>query len=211
MKITIAWLALLLLLSGCKPEAQKNTMDFFETKPPKNRVEGKGFSIPVYDFEGLEALFHQGDEYTYVINFWATWCAPCIAELPFFVRLGTAYQDEMVRVVLVNLDMAKMWETHLVPFLEKREMKSYVVVLQDPKQNSWIPKVYKDWSGAIPATLIYNSGLRKFYEKPFSYEELQSELNNFLKTKTHENPDHTTDNRSGTPGTGIQPPAAGNS
>ena len=47
--------------------------------------------------------------------------------------------------------------------------------------NYWIPKVNKDWSGAIPATLIYNSNKREFFEQAFEYEELEKTLNKFLK------------------------------
>jgi hypothetical protein len=75
--------------------------------------------------------------------------------------------------------MPKMWESHLVPFIEERNLKSQVVVLDDPKQNIWIPLVDEGWSGAIPATLIYNKDKRRFYEEPFTYEELKQALSNF--------------------------------
>ncbi|MDC6351840.1 TlpA family protein disulfide reductase [Zeaxanthinibacter sp. PT1] len=211
MKFVFPFLILLMVLTACQPDKKKNTMNFLDESTPKNMVEGPDFSVPVYDFDEFETLLEQDDEYTYIINFWATWCAPCVTELPFFEKLGAAYPDEKIRVVLVNLDMAKMWDSHLVPFLEKRDLKSYVLVLDDPSQNSWIPKVDKDWSGAIPATLIYNKRQRKFYEKPFSFEELQTELNTFLNHRTHETSDHSTDTRRGTPGFGVQPGTPGNS
>jgi hypothetical protein len=73
-----------------------------------------------------------------------------------------------------------MWKSRLEPFVEEKGMKSKVVILDDPKQNEWIPKVSEDWGGGIPATLIYNKDKRTFYEKGFTYEELNEELEKFL-------------------------------
>ena len=85
-----------------------------------------------------------------------------------------------VKVVLVSLDMPSMWKSRLEPFVEKKGLQSEVVILDDPKQNTWIPKVSEEWGGGIPATLIYNKGKRSFYERGFTYEELTNELNQFI-------------------------------
>ena len=142
-------------------------------------IEATELSIPVYDFEGLEPLLHLDDGATYIVNFWATWCAPCVKEMPYFEQISSEYGTDEVQVILVSLDMPKMWESHLVPFIEERNLKSQVVVLDDPKQNTWIPLVDESWSGAIPATLIYNKDKRRFYEEPFTYEKLKQVLSNF--------------------------------
>ncbi len=137
--------------------------------------------LPVYDFEGLQPLLEQKNATTYVINFWATWCAPCVKELPYFEKLNEEQKHNNIEVILVSLDIPSMWESKLLPFVKKNKLQSRVVVLDDPKQNDWIPKVDPDWSGAIPATLIYNKDKRIFYAKPFSYEELNIELNKFTE------------------------------
>lgn len=136
--------------------------------------------IEVVDFEGLEPRLHLTADTTYVVNFWATWCKPCIKELPEFDRLAEEYSDEKVKVLLVSLDMSEHLETKLEPFVEKRGVKSEVVLLDDPKANEWIDKVSPDWSGAIPATLIYRGDQREFFEKSFTYEELEKEVIDFL-------------------------------
>lgn len=135
--------------------------------------------VPVYDFDSFQPLLQQKDDKVHVVNFWATWCAPCIAELPHFEEVGSEYPEE-IDVLLVSLDMPRMWESHLLPFIDKHQLQSKVVVLDDPAQNEWIPKVNPDWSGAIPATVIYRGKQSRFYEKPFTYEELTNELTNFL-------------------------------
>src|SRR5690606_240818 len=116
----------------------------------------------------------------YVINFWATWCKPCIKELPAFEKLASDYSAEKVKVLLVSLDFSDKLKTQVIPFIKKNNIQSEVVLLDDPDANNWIPKVSVEWSGAIPATIIYNKDNRKFYEQSFTFEELETELKTFL-------------------------------
>ena len=136
--------------------------------------------LEVYDYEGLEPLLNMKDDKTYVINFWATWCAPCIKELPYFEKLNEDYNGKNVEVILVSLDFPQQYEKKLKPYIKEKNLKSKVVALDDTDQNKWIPAISEDWSGAIPATIIYNKEKRQFYERSFTYEELQSELIQFI-------------------------------
>src|SRR6187402_288932 len=113
-----------------------------------------------------------GDENTiYVVNFWATWCAPCVKELPHFEQLNS--ENKNIKVVLVSLDFKNQFESKLLPFLKKKSINSEVVLLTDKDYNTWLPMVDKEWSGSIPATLIIKNGKKFFAERIFSsYEEL---------------------------------------
>ena len=121
----------------------------------------------------------KGDTYT-VIDFWATWCKPCIKELPYFETAAEKYADKNVKVLLVSMDFPRLLEKQVIPFIEKNNIKSPVVLLDDTGANEWIPKVDESWSGAIPATVIYNAKERKFYERSFTLEDLEKEINTFL-------------------------------
>ena len=138
-----------------------------------------GVSVKAYDFDKLEYFLTQKNDTTYVVNFWATWCVPCVEELPHFEELNAKYKKDKIKVMLVSLDMYKMVESKLLPFIKEKQLKSDVVYLRDPDQNTWLPKVDSTWSGALPATLIYNKDMRKFYEKSFTYAELEKEVSNF--------------------------------
>ena len=135
--------------------------------------------LEVHDFAGIAPYLELKDSKTYVVNFWATWCAPCVKELPHFETLQANYKDS-VEVILVSLDFPHQYETKLKPFIQKYNLKSKVVVLDDPDMNSWIPKVNPQWDGAIPVTIIYNESKRLFYSRTFTYEELELELKTFF-------------------------------
>lgn len=145
------------------------------------KEESKEITFTEVDFNGLEKVLNKQNNKTYVVNFWATWCAPCVKELPYFERINKQYKDKNVEVVLVSLDFPKHFDTKLKNFINEKQLQSELYALNDMDSNYWIPKVNKDWSGAIPATLIYNSNKREFFEQAFEYEELERTLNEFLK------------------------------
>jgi len=165
-----------IFLLSCKDEIKKDELSVIDN----NKVTESNYDLEVYDFKGFEKFLNQSDDKVYVVNFWATWCAPCIKELPYFEALNESYSNKNVEVLLVSLDFPKNYEKKLVPYIEKEHLKSKVIALNDPDANSWIQKVNEDWSGAIPATLIYSKNKRQFYEKSFSYDELKTEVEQFL-------------------------------
>lgn len=177
-----------IMLTSCNKKTETETEKTSETvtevqkstPPTPLKVYSKdGVSVKAYDFDKLEYFLTQKNDTTYVVNFWATWCVPCVEELPHFEKLNEKYKKDKVKVMLVSLDMYKMVESRLLPFIKEKQLKSDVVYLRDPDQNTWLPKVDSTWSGALPATLIYNKDKRKFYEKSFTYDELEKEVSNF--------------------------------
>ncbi len=167
------YLVFLVTLVNCKGE-QNVALDATDV------YKSKGVEIPMYDFESFKPLLSINDGKTRVINFWATWCKPCVAELPYFELINSRYPDNEVEVILVSLDLPKQVETKLIPFLRKQKIESKVILLDDPDANSWIPKVNKNWSGSIPATIIYKGNTVNFYERSFTYNELEKELKKIL-------------------------------
>ena len=138
--------------------------------------------VPSLNYEQLKPLLNkEGDNKTYVVNFWATWCAPCVKELPYFERVNKEYKDKNVEVLLVSLDFPKKKESKLITFIAKKNIQSEVVLLDDVNEQFWIADISEKWSGALPATLIYNKDKREFYEKSFTEEELQKEIQSFIK------------------------------
>lgn len=147
----------------------------FSCKPENN----KSISLEIHDFSGIEPYLNLEGDKTYVVNFWATWCAPCVKELPHFEALQEKYKEE-IEVILVSLDFPHQYESKLKPFIQKYQLQSKIVVLDDPDMNSWIPKIDPQWDGAIPITVIYNASKRLFFNQTFSYKELETELQTFF-------------------------------
>ncbi len=142
-------------------------------------TSGMRAQIPVYDFEAFEHLLQKDNDTTYVINFWATWCVPCVKELPDFEKVNATYKHEKFKMILVNLDFRRDLERRVLPFIDNHGLNSKVVMLSDPNSNEWIPKVNLSWTGAIPATVIYNASKKyySFHEGSYTYDE----LNNIVK------------------------------
>ena len=136
--------------------------------------------IPSYNLEELETRIYSTEDVTYIVNFWATWCVPCIKELPYFEGLEKKYKDDpKVKVILVSLDFANAKENRLIPFVKNKQIKSEVIHFIEKDANYWIPRINKNWSGSIPATLVLNGDrkVKEFYEKSFeSLEELEELL-----------------------------------
>ncbi|TBN05593.1 TlpA family protein disulfide reductase [Hyunsoonleella flava] len=168
------FLVILFLTFSCKDKTTSKVVANIETVEEK-AVEPK-IDLEVYDFEGFKKFLNKTDEKTYVINFWATWCGPCVKELPYFEKLNAEYKDKDVEVILVSLDFPHVYESKLKPFIQKKNLKSRVVVLDDDNENKWINEIDTSWSGSIPATILYNKNERKFFEKSFTYEELEQEV-----------------------------------
>lgn len=139
-------------------------------------------TVQVMDYDQLKPLLNQNNDTTYVVNFWATWCAPCVKEIPYFVQLDSIYREAPFKLILVSLDFKKDYVQKLMPFVRARNLEDYVFVLEDNRANFWIDDIDNSWSGAIPATLVYKGDRRAFYEKSFHHvDELNEIIEPFLK------------------------------
>ncbi|MCB9236088.1 MAG: TlpA family protein disulfide reductase [Bacteroidia bacterium] len=134
----------------------------------------------------LEDLRNSGTDTTYIVNFWATWCKPCVAELPYFEELNKTLSEEPVQIILVTLDFADDYDSRLIPFLKKKKLASRVVLLDEIKYNDWMPLIDPVWDGAIPATWVFNpaKNYHRFYREDFeSFVELNEIVKPLIETE----------------------------
>lgn len=128
----------------------------------------------------LQTRIHRGGDTTYVVNFWATWCRPCVEELPAFEALARKYAEQPVRVLLVSLDSPAERESKVETFIRRKGYQHCrVVLLNEPKPHVWIDRVDPSWSGSIPATLFIRGERRLFGEFQFNEELLDSTFRTF--------------------------------
>ncbi len=128
--------------------------------------------------DSLIKRVHAVNDTTYVVNFWATWCAPCVKELPVFDTIDNKFAGKPVKVLLVSLDFPKDLSGKLPQFIDKKSIKQDVLFLDELYENEWIPKVDSTWQGNIPATWIVNQNksFQRFLPREVKVPELDSLL-----------------------------------
>lgn len=119
-----------------------------------------------------------------IVNFWATYCKPCLEEIPYFQELTKKYKTDSVTLLLVSLDLQEAYPAQIKNFAIKRKLTAPIQWLDEFNADYFCPKVDSAWSGAIPATLFVNNkmGYRKFFEAQLSREKFEKEIIAALKT-----------------------------
>ena len=137
-------------------------------------------SIPKWKIGNLETYIKKSNS-PVIVNFWATFCKPCIEEIPYFHKLVKEYEKQGVKLLLVSLDMPEQFPK-IRSFAVKRKYTAPIVWLNESDADYFCPKVDTAWSGAIPSTLFINNktGYRKFFEDQISKENLEREIKAML-------------------------------
>lgn len=139
--------------------------------------------LKVVNYDELKKIIQVEDDVLYVVNFWATWCKPCVEELPHFMEVNELYKaDPKYKMILVSLDPAKALDTKVKRFIENNNIATDVYILDDNKRmHEWIPDVDPKWSGAIPATVFYKNKKKiQFREMQMTQYELEDIINENL-------------------------------
>ncbi len=113
-----------------------------------------------------------------IIVFWATFCKPCVEEIPYFQEEVKKHAKDNLKLLLVSLDLEDYYPAKIRTFVAKRKFTSPIVWLNESNADYFCPKIDSAWSGAIPASLFVNNktGYRKFFEDQLSRECLQKEI-----------------------------------
>jgi len=139
-----------------------------------NNTKNKRFEAVKYD--QLLSIVKQNDDKLYVVNFWATWCRPCMEELPHFLEVDAEYRtNKKYEMILVSLDMSSNLHEGVAKVVKTMHIQPDVLLLDDAKRmNDWIPMIDTDWDGAIPVTAFYKNGKQLyFHEGQLSKSELE--------------------------------------
>jgi len=136
--------------------------------------------VAIYDLSQYKNRVEQKNDTLYIVNFWATWCKPCVEELPYFQGLATTYKNQAVKIILVSQD-AKARTLQVAQFIQKNNYTSEVFLLSAGNPNVWIDAIEPKWSGTIPATILYKNGIKiDFHEGDFPN---QKAIEDFIHSK----------------------------
>lgn len=125
----------------------------------------KGQEVDKIKVPDLERILSNNEDRLHVVNFWATWCAPCVKEFPLFEKVSSSGNYKKVTFLMISLDFPGQIEKQLIPFLKKNKTTLPVALMMDVDYDSWIDKVDPSWHGDIPATLVFNNArkIRQFH------------------------------------------------
>lgn len=117
-----------------------------------------------------------------VVNFWATFCKPCVEELPYFQSLIKQYNGK-VDLLLVSLDLPDYYPDKITSFIAAKKIMAPSVWLDESNADVFCPVIDKNWDGTIPASLFVNNSTkyRKFHQGELSEEKLKMELADLIK------------------------------
>lgn len=134
--------------------------------------------IPAWKITDVINYYSQKNDSIYVINFFATWCRPCIAEMPHLQSITKKYADKKVKLMLVSLDFATFYPGKIMSFAKRKRIKADIAWLDETDADYFCSAVDKRWSGSIPATIIVNAatGYKEFYEQQFMKREFEEAL-----------------------------------
>src|SRR6186713_2171990 len=138
-------------------------------------------SIAKWKITDLQEYISKNDTPT-IVSFWATYCGPCIKEIPYFQEVVKQYEKKGVKLLLVSLDFKESFPDKISSFADKRKFTSPIVWLDETNADYFCPKVDSKWSGVMPATLFINNkkGYRSFFEEEMSKEKFETELKKIL-------------------------------
>ena len=133
--------------------------------------------IKIVKITELESVIRQS-ETPLVINFWATFCKPCMEEIPYFIKLEKEFEKDSVRLLLVSLDLEDDYPGKINAFIARRKISSVVWWLNESNADYFCPRIDESWSGAIPASLFINNkkGYRRFVEEALTEELIEKEF-----------------------------------
>ncbi|MBL0144435.1 MAG: TlpA family protein disulfide reductase [Chitinophagaceae bacterium] len=141
-----------------------------------------GQTIPKWKIDDVVKYYSKNNDTTYVINFWSTFCKPCIEEIPYLQSISKKYAAKKVKLMLVSLDIASFYPQKLKAFIKKYKFTAPVIWLNETNADFFCPAIDEKWSGAIPATIIVNNkkGYKQFYEEQFTPQQFEEALKTAL-------------------------------
>jgi peroxiredoxin len=124
------------------------------------------------DDAGVAKLVKNDTKKLLVINVWATWCGPCVTELPEFVTMNRMYRRRQFQLVTLSLDDPAKKEAALKVLQEKNvAVTNYIVKTKD--RDKFVDLLDKKWTGPLPHTLVIAPGGKVLYRKTGGIDALE--------------------------------------
>lgn len=146
-----------------KIEATKKAVEQWNSEPVK---------VEMIDLAGVKKLLANESDKLRLINIWATWCGPCVAEFPELIEIHRMYRQRDFELVTISLDDPDK-NAQVLKFLQKNyaSTKNYHYSLEN--KYKFMEVIGNDWQGAIPFTLLIKPGGEVIFKKMGMIEPLE--------------------------------------
>jgi thiol-disulfide isomerase/thioredoxin len=174
----LSLLAIILLL--CVPSfAQGKRKAKVKAKPVAAQPAGPAFEVKYIKNDELRQLLTRtAGQKPLLVNFWATWCEPCIEEFPDLVKIDAEYKPRGLEFITISLDETEELNKGVPKFLGrvKSTMPAYLLDLE--KQEEAFDIIDRDWPGALPFTLLYDGNGQVVFKRSgkLNIAELRGEI-----------------------------------
>lgn len=139
-------------------------------------------TVKKWKYADLEQYINQSKT-PVVINFWATFCKPCVEEIPYFQKQVKQYADKKVKLILASIDFPEYFPEKIKAFAVKNSFTAEIIWIDEDDPGQFCPKIDTGWSGVLPATLFINKkkNYRSFHSQQLSEKDLKIELEKLVQ------------------------------
>jgi thiol-disulfide isomerase/thioredoxin len=140
-----------------------------------------GQAIQKVKITDLERVITYSD-HPMIVNFWATFCVPCVKEIPYFQSTVDGYKAQQVELVLVSLDLPDYYPARITSFAKSHAFLSRILWLDETNADYFCPKVDPRWTGGIPCSLFINNKThyRRFFDRQLTEPQVDLEIKKML-------------------------------
>ena len=144
----------------------------------------KSQNISSWKIEDVVNHYSKSTDSVYVVNFWATFCKPCVAEIPYLQSISSKYRNQKVNLLLVSLDLPAFYPDKIRTFAKNNNFTAQIAWLNESDADHFCPMIDKKWTGSIPATVFVNAatGYKKFIESSMTEEQFEMELKEAIRS-----------------------------
>jgi len=128
-----------------------------ETKAFGCTIKRARQSLSALDESSYRTLIQAQAGNVALVDFWATWCAPCRKEIPLLASLADRLSDKRFRLITISADDTEA-EKAAVQFLQKSGISGPAYIRRAKDDDAFIRAVDPKWSGALPALFLYDRG-----------------------------------------------------
>ncbi|MEJ7638338.1 MAG: TlpA family protein disulfide reductase, partial [Singulisphaera sp.] len=143
-----------------------------EARKAAERADAEPVTMDEIDESAVAKLVRNDTKQLLVINVWATWCGPCVAELPEFVAMNRMYRRRDFRLVTISLDDPEKRDAAL-KMLEEKHVSGTNFLIRTEDRDKFADALDKEWPGPIPYTLVVAPGGKILYRKANSIDPLE--------------------------------------